>query len=195
MGDPQISYNTMNRRHLLSCLVGGAFGAGCLDTGARSGGGAVDESAYDVSPFPPALVPQPSLPERHPVAIHVRSHSAAQQAFDTEPLSEPAQSHAETFLEATNFEEETLYYVQTRAPDSCYGIRVTALEWQTATELTGAIISEDHSEPDEECATVVTTPSVLLRVRGDPNPPAQATFDVTDGWEETETVTTIQVDA
>lgn len=187
----------MHRRRFLASAVGGTLFAGCLTTGPGGSGtdpggdepGRNEDGAfYDVSDYAPNLAAGDLPPDEHAVVVHVRSEAEAEGAFTTDSLVDEARAGVEEFVADTDFEAATLFYVQTRAPNTCYGLELEALEREGDGGVTGSAAARDQSDPDEGCGAAEITPSRLIRVRGDPDPPTGAEFEVTDGWDETETV-------
>lgn len=196
-----------DRRTFLAASVGVVL-AGCLSdpTGNGDENGDEDENGsgnenedeaendldeeFDVSEYAPSLAAGDLPREAHSVAVHFRSEDEAEEALDTEALTDDARDEVEEFVDETEFEEATLFYVQTRAPNACYELQVEELELEEET-VTGTLVAEDVSEPDEACAQVVITPAALFRAHGEDEPPEEAELEVTDGWEETETVTSV----
>lgn len=185
-----------DRRTVLAVAAGIAL-AGCLTDPT---GGSGDENgdpgendfgdAFDVSEYAPSLAAGDLPQKEHSVAVHLHSEADAEEALDTDALTDDARNEVEAFVDETDFEEATLFYVQTRAPNACYELRIDDLELDGET-VVGSAVAEDVSGPDEACAQVVITPAALFRAHGEDEPPEEAELEVTDGWGETETVTSI----
>lgn len=186
---PPVGRRTMNRRRILGSLAACAIVPGCLSRG--SSGGDRDSGFYDVSEYAPGLAAGDLPREEHAVVVHLRSAAEADRAFATESSSDEARTAVEEFVEETPFEEATLFYVETHAPNTCYGVRVESLELGDDGVLRGRVAAKDVSGPNEGCASVLTTPALLLRVRGDPDPPTGAELDVTNGRGDTEPIASV----
>ena len=185
------------RTFITAATAAGVTLAGCLTDPVGNG----DEDGnqhdlgeeFDVSEYAPSLAAGDLPHEAHSVAVHLRSEEETGEALDTEALTDDARDEVEAFVDETDFEETTLFYVQTRAPNACYELQIAELELDGETVI-GSVVAEDVSEPDEACAQVVITPAVLFRASGEDaedDPPEEAELEVTDGWEETETVISI----
>ncbi len=170
--------------------------AGCLGSGPGAGERSepVEEWEYDVSESTPSLTFDEVGRDDHSLAVHVTSAEEAEAAFAYESSSGDAQHGVATFIEETDFETAMLFYVETRAPNGCHGLRVQSLEISDDNILIGSVESREPSG-DGECPAVVTTPSRLVRVTAAPGLPSHASLDVTDGWGATEQVTSSGVDA
>lgn len=99
----------------------------------------------------------------------------------------PEEGDVSEFLGNTDFEEDTVFYVESVGPNACYNriefdeVLVEASTHGYSLFATAAVI--DTSDEDESCAQVVTYPAVLLRVESDLDIP-DGTVDLTDGWGE-----------
>lgn len=102
-----------------------------------------------------------------------------------------AETGGETFSIDESSDDDFLLYVETRAPSSCYGLRIESLDMTPERVLTGTVRARDTSTEREECAAVETTPSRLARVRTEPAPPTHALLDVIDGWGEVHEVRSV----
>lgn len=171
--------------------------AGCLESGETDESD--DDSVsgepveYEVSEYAPSLRDTEVGPGDHSLAVHVETPDQAEMAFDYESLSDDARAVAESFVDETDFETELLVYVETRAPDACHSLSLTSLELREAT-LVGSVESTDTSGEDEDCPAVETTPALLVRVQAEPTRPSHAELDVTDGWGDTQQVSSSGVD-
>lgn len=100
---------------------------------------------------------------------------------DSEDVSE--------FLEEVDFDTERIVLVESSGPNLCYDtveISDVALEDDM---ITADAVVLDTSDEDEGCAEAVSYPSSLLRVTFEEEPVDTAAIDLTDGWENTSTVT------
>lgn len=178
-------------------MVACAVLPGCLGTGENAGTGTSTETPepgwYDVCEFAPSLAAGDLPPDEHAVVVHVRSAAAADEVFATDSLTDEARTTVEAFVEETSFEAATLFYVETRAPNACYGARIESLDLEDDL-VTGEVVAKDVSGQEEACAQVETTPAVLFRVRGDSGPPTAAELAVTNGWGDTRTLQSIPPD-
>lgn len=88
----------------------------------------------------------------------------------------------------TDFESSNIVYVETAAPNTCYG----KFEVSDLTVEDGAIVGTaeavDTSGEDEACGQAETHPAAFVRVTGD-DLPDEASFTVVDGWGEASEVT------
>lgn len=159
------------------------------DADNRNGSESIEAWEYDVSESTPSLAFDTVGPGDHSLAVHITSAEEAEEAFTYEDLTGDAKREAQTFVDETDFETATLFYIETRAPNACHGLRVQSLAISDDDVLTGSVESRDLSAEDEECPAVVITPSRLVRVTAEPGLPSHAELDVTDGWGETERVT------
>lgn len=192
----------MNRRKVL-VITGVALSAplvGCLDSAPGGDGDGnnsddadtqsesepIEEWEYDVAESAPSLTFGEVGPDDHSLAVHITSAEEAEEAFTYENLADDAKREVQTFVGETEFETAMLFYIETRAPNSCHGLRIQSLDISGDDILTGSMESRDTSADDVVCAAVETTPSLLVRVTTKPALPSHAELDVTDGWGETE---------
>lgn len=179
----------MNRREALATagLLLAVPGAGCLGTGTETGSDPepVEDWSYDVADAAPSLAFDEVGPDDHSLAVHVTSAETAGEAFEYDALAEDPRREVQAFVDETDFETDTLFYVETRAPNACHGLVVQSLDVSEERSLTGAVESQDTSAGDADCAAVETTPALLLRVRAEPGTVSHAELTVTDGWGET----------
>lgn len=194
----------VNRRRYLSAAAALLGLSGCLqgddpagsdseDDGGdeRAPGGegspgddATPDATFEVADAAPPLSPDREFHEDHGVVLALRSTEAADAALEST-------ESVEDFLESTDFGTATLFYVATRAPNSCYGLRVESVEAAGEETVAGTATARDVSESGEGCAAAVITPARLLRASVDGDPPAAATFELTDGWGRTESVQSV----
>ena len=97
---------------------------------------------------------------------------------------------AEWFAE-TDFDESVVLYVETAAPNACYGdVAVDDVDVATRSLArregeTDAIVATatavDVSDEEEDCPQVVSYPAAYVRVTGD-DLPSDALLTITDGW-------------
>lgn len=107
------------------------------------------------------------------------------------PVSKIPEGHRDTvgnFVSETDFERSVLVFVESAGPNSCYGeLTVENVTLSNGT-LQGSATAVDGSDGGI-CAEVVTFPSALLRATFEGTPVTSATFSVTDGWENTASLT------
>lgn len=162
----------MKRRRLLataSAIVGGVPTVGCLGDGG---------SGDEVDPV-----------DRGDIAVEYETTDYAQPSWleDMTDDDEPRAVHATAAVGAGAFEvedlrdDEFLLYVQSWAPNTCYELQFERLDMTPNRVLTGVAQARDTSTEREGCATMMTTPSRLARVRTEPALPTHADLEVIDG--------------
>ncbi len=103
-------------------------------------------------------------------------------AFREEPLDNEVVSE---FIDDTDFESETLLQVGTAGPNTCYThIEFDNLEIDDDT-VVGEATATTEEDVGEACGDAVNYPWAFLRVDATVS---LAEFEITDGWEDTETV-------
>lgn len=125
----------------------------------NDGGGNEDESgdvAYEIADETPSLDPTADVSggTRGDVVLVLEREEEANEAFESE---------AAAFVAETAFETETLVYVQTEAPQTCYRTTIRSLSWDGDT-LAGRVALERTADDHEPCGEAITYPAVLARV-------------------------------
>ncbi|MGM0604328.1 MAG: hypothetical protein ACQETB_01510 [Halobacteriota archaeon] len=136
----------------------------------------------------------PERPGNGPIAIQIDTIDEAEVVFEDDRLTADSAADVRQFVEGTQFETETLFYVETRAPTGCYSLDIGSLSRSADRVLTGEVTAEDAADEDEVCSAVVSTLSGLIRVATDGDPPTHATFTVTDGWGDATVVESVSVE-
>ncbi|TYL40095.1 hypothetical protein CV102_00495 [Natronococcus pandeyae] len=113
--------------------------------------------AYEVADEVPSLDPDADVPggTRGDVVLVLESEAEATEAFES--------AGADTFVAETAFETETLVYVQTEAPQTCYRTVIRSLSWEDDT-LAGRVALERTADDHEPCGEAITYPAALARV-------------------------------
>lgn len=183
--------------------VAGSF-AGCLDglsdsdgtpddtpantpDGPSTGGSVTDTETqqYDIETSVPEWYDDSTT--GHVVVIDSEKRQDA--VIRPHELPEQRRQALRTFFDRVDYDDSVVLLVTAAAPNTCY-TRVEAGAFAVEDNtLLGEASAVDTSGDDEGCGQAVTAPSVLVRVTFDGAPVTEAAVDVTDGWDETETVT------
>lgn len=108
---------------------------------------------------------------------------------DAHWLFRDADSETRAFLEETDFEESLLVYVESVGPNACYDEVEFANVAVDDGVLRGEAAAVDTAGADEVCAEVISHPAALYRTRmSQPGEVTEARFTITDGWGESEAV-------
>lgn len=121
--------------------------------------------------------------------VVIDSEDRARAALPREDVPDGRRTEIGDFLQATDFDESVLLYVQSAGPDLCHDrieFESIALEDDA---VTGTATVLDTSEADQACAEAVAYPSALVRVTFDGDPATETRLTVVDGWGEEATVT------
>lgn len=109
------------------------------------------------------------------------------EAGDASWLLDEAPEEARAFVEATDFAESVVLYVESVGPTTCHDeIAFDGVAVEDGTLVADATVEGADGE-GVACGEAVTYSAALLRVTSDPLPDS-ATLSVTDGWDETGTV-------
>jgi hypothetical protein len=161
--------------------------AGCLDTGDETG----DTIDTETRPF--LTQSSPSKWEREGDlgrVVLVDSEEREQAMLDPYDLSAEQSGALDEFLADIDYESERLLFVESAGPNACYD-RLELTDIRLADEQIRADATVlDTSEDDVACAEVVSYPSTLGRITFEDEPLDSASVSVTDGWGETETIST-----
>lgn len=99
-------------------------------------------------------------------------------------LFRDAPERTTAFVEATDFEESVLAYVESIGPTTCDDeVAFADVAVEDGTLLADATV-ENTAADDEACGEAITYPAALLRVTADPLPEALR-LSITDGWGDT----------
>jgi hypothetical protein len=167
--------------------------AGCLgpsDSGTENGPGDAI-AGVDTHPFTTRTDrPERGMDSDVGRVIVIDSSERRQAVFDRYGVSDERSEALEPFLADIDYEDERLLLVESVGPDACHD-RLEVTNVRLADEqlrADAAVI--DTSEADTACAEVLTYPSTLVRIsfEAGEEPPDAATVEVTDGWDETATV-------
>lgn len=192
----------MKRRTLLACAAVPLSGsvAGCLASDRRFGvSGGEDEreqfGTYELrsdarvriaeeSRRYGLAVPSPSA-DPYSVVVQFQSRRAAETGILVHRSVDERRDQLRTFVTDTDFRHESLFFVETTAPNACLSWQIESFEWTTENAVRGRVSVQDE---DVTCGNAHAYPSLLLRVTGDAEPPTKAILTITNGWGETETV-------
>lgn len=179
------------RRTVLRIAGTGAIGTftGCLG---RSGPGedlSAGIAAVDTHPFA-IRNDRPSWDEAGAPGrlVLLDGEERAHELFDSYDLSEERADAIEEFTAEMAYDEERLLFVESVGPNACHDrLEVTNVRLADG-ELGADAAVPDTSEEDVGCAEVITYPSTLVRITFEKSPPDSARVEVTDGWDETATL-------
>lgn len=118
-------------------------------------------------------------------------------AFDKPDSHVLQHDDAKAFVEETDSEREILLQIGSVGPDTSYqNVSIADVAVEDGI-LVGNATASTTEEPDDENGEFTTQPLAypwaLLRVEFDTKPPEHAEFTITDGWDETERVSTEDV--
>lgn len=103
--------------------------------------------------------------------------------------SESRKAAIREFLSGTDYDRERVLLVESAGPNACHDeLELASIEARDG-RLRAAASVVDSGDETTACATVVTFPSALARVTFENSPLDAATIELTDGWDETATVT------
>jgi hypothetical protein len=161
--------------------------AGCLDTGDETG----DTIDTETRPFltrstPPEWEAEGDLGR----VVLIDSKDREQAMLDRYDLSTERSGALEELIIDIDYESERLLFVESAGPNACYD-RLELTDIRLADEQIRADATVlDTSDDDVACAEVVSYPSTLARITFEDEPLNSASVSVTDGWGETETIST-----
>lgn len=182
------------RRSVLRIAGPGIVGimAGCLDPSDPGSGEESDDTiTVNTSPFvvhgtPPAWDSDDSVGR----VVLIDSEERRRAALDSYDVPDSRSDALEEFLADIDYGSERLLFVESAGPDACHD----RLELTNVRLTDGQIRADasvlDTGSADMACADVITYPSTLARIsfEGGTDPSDSATVAVTDGWDETATV-------
>ena len=123
-------------------------------------------------------------------AIVVDAESRQDDLLELYDLPEERDAEVREFLADVDYETDRVVLVESVGPNGCHDevavgddVRVEDGRLRTA----AAVV--DNSDAGADCTEALVYPSALLRVTFDGEPVDEVAADVTDGWDETETVT------
>ena len=123
-------------------------------------------------------------------AVLVDSEERRRAVLSPYDVPEQRIEELEAFLDGLDYDDERLLFVESVGPTACHD----RVELTNVRVADGRIRAEaaviDSGEGDVACAEVVSYPSALARVgfEGGTKPVDSADVEVTDGWDETATV-------
>lgn len=187
-----------SRRHVLR-LAGVGFGgalAGCLDRPGNGGdGNGTDDvdaiESVETTPFA-VRTGRPAWEQAGRIGrtLLVDSDESQRALLDTDVVSESRREAIREFLAEVEYARERVLLVESAGPNACYDRLVIDEVRTQGDEIRANATVIDTSEPETACATVVTFPSTLARIRFEDDPLDAVTVDLTDGWGETAAVST-----
>lgn len=121
------------------------------------------------------------------VVVHLDDEEHARALVDED-------TDLEQFLDITNFEEDTVFFLESAGPNACHRsidvLDVMAIAEDARTYVRGHAKVVDESDEGGACADVLTYPSALIRVESDIDL-EEGEFEITDGWDEVATIDSI----
>lgn len=110
-------------------------------------------------------------------------------------LTNADEEDVERFIIGTDFEEDTVFFVESAGPDACHRT-LTVSNIEAAGEdgnlVQGVATVENEAGEDEACADVISHPAALVRVEtANDVPVKQGEFRITDGWGEESVVESV----
>ncbi|WP_306056222.1 hypothetical protein [Natronococcus wangiae] len=119
-------------------------------------GNEIGNVEYEVADEAPSLDPDADVSggERGEIVLVLETRAEANEAFEDD---------ADAFVAETDFETETLVYVQGEAPQTCYRATVRSLSW-TGDTLAGRVALERTADDTDPCGEAITYPAALARV-------------------------------
>lgn len=168
---------------LTGCTSEGSPGTGGGADGADGDGGSGDAPETEAHQVGGALSgPAWSRGERRGFA------ALFAEASDAAWLLRDAPAEATAFVEATDFDESVLAYVESVGPTTCHGeIAFADVAVEDGTLVASATV-RGPGDDDVACGEAITFSGAFLRVTTDARPDA-VRVSVTDGWGETSEVT------
>lgn len=104
-------------------------------------------------------------------------------------LSTERRESVRAFIGEIDYDHERLLFVESGGPDGCHDrLEIADIRFEDG-QLRAAATVSDTSEGDVACPTVVTYPSALARITFEDEPSDSIEVEVTDGWNETGTIT------
>ncbi|WP_123620432.1 hypothetical protein [Halorubrum sp. CSM-61] len=148
---------------------GGDGGDGVTDTAVRQAGDALSGPAWDRE-------------SRRGFCVLFTAEDETRWLFDDAP------AEVGEFVEATDFDESVLAYVESVGPTTCHDrIAFDDVGVEDGTLVASATV-ESTAADEEACGEAITFSGALLRVTADPLPDALR-LSLTDGWGETAELT------
>lgn len=182
-----------SRRHLLRMGCAGAvIGlAGCLETlqlggtnPGRNNTAAGLEAAVSMHHAAPLQRPAWHVADEDAVgAAHlIDSQTAMADLIDQYDLTMEDLDPA-----SVDFDEQVGLFLQSVGPDVCYTLEVEHLDIEDGTVVGSA--SAIKTVEDQACAAAVNYPLAIVLLETDETPVTAASIELTDGWDNTATVT------
>lgn len=131
----------------------------------------------------------------HVVVIDSEGRTEAAINQYAREMSEDRTDELGAFMEQVHYGTDRLLLVETGGPTACYDtVDISDVRVEDG-RLRASATAVGSAEDGEACEEVITYASALLRVTFEGPPLDQATVEVTDGWEETTTVSASTADS
>ncbi len=182
-----------DRRAFLG-LAGVGFGvtlAGCLDPAEQG-----SENGSDGGPITSATHPfvtrgnRPEWDAEDAVGrvVLVDSTDRERALFGSYDVSEERAESIREFMADIDYDRERLLFVESAGPDGCHDrLEIADIRFGDG-QLRASSTVLDTSEEDVACPAVVSYPSALARLTFEDEPVDSVNVEVTDGWDETATI-------
>ncbi len=179
----------------LAGLGAGVTLAGCLGPGNGSGNGSTNGSENgSVTSATHPFVTHGNRPQwdaedavgRVALVDDTRREHAVLGPYD---VPEARSESLREFMADIDYDRERLLFVESGGPDGCHDrLQIAEIRLEDG-QLRASAAVTDTSEGDVACPAVVSYPSALARITFEDEPADSIDVEVTDGWDETATIT------